>query len=184
MDPTQQPQQQPVTSQPVQQQPVMNQPYQPQPAASASAQQQYAQPAGTQPAAGVDPKMRIDDNMLVELGLGSLGAQDKDDLLKQIYQTLQIRVGMKLAERMSDAQLKEFEQFINNKDDAGALRWLETNFPDYKQVVANELNALKEELKRDADKILAAALQQPQPQAASAQTIQQQQPPAPQPPLQ
>ena len=164
------------------QQPIAAQP-------QTQAQQPMAAPqqqaAGQQPAA--DPKMRIDENMLIELGLGSLGDQDKDDLLKQIYQTLEIRVGMKLAERMSDAQLKEFEQFINNKDDAGALKWLETNFPDYKQVVANELNALKEELKRDADKILAAANQahaQPAPQAQQPQMLQQQPPAAPQPPVQ
>ena len=170
MDPAQQPQQHPVNPQPIQH--PVNQPQYNQPVAMAApaASQQYAQPVVqsppqvSQPAS--DPKMRIDENMLVELGLGSMGAQDKDDLLKQIYQTLEIRVGMKLAERMSDAQLKEFEQFINNKDDAGALNWLETNFPDYKQVVSGELNGLKDELKRDADKILAAAHQAPQaPQA-------------------
>jgi hypothetical protein len=127
------------------------------------------------------PQMRIDENMLVELGLGSLSVQDKDDLLKQIYQTLEIRVGMKLAERMSDAQLKEFEQFINNKDDAGALRWLETNFPDYKQVVALELDGLKAELKRDADKIIAASAQA---HSSPAQQSQPQQAPQPQMPVQ
>ena len=178
-DQTQQPVQQPL-QQP--QQPLPQQPVQAQPAAPQMAQQvppHVQQPAAQQPPAA-DPKMRIDENMLIELGLGSLGAQDKDDLLKQIYQTLEIRVGMKLAERMSDAQLKEFEQFINNKDDAGALKWLETNFPDYKQVVANELGALKDELKRDADKILAAANQ-----AHAQQPVQPQQPqpPAQQPPV-
>ena len=191
MDPAQQPQQQPVNPQPIQH--PVGQPQQNQPIAMAApmtpttASQQYTQPVTqsppqvAQPAS--DPKMRIDENMLVELGLGSLGAQDKDDLLKQIYQTLEIRVGMKLAERMTDAQLKEFEQFINNKDDAGALNWLETNFPDYKQVVSNELNSLKEELKRDADKILAAATQQPQATPAQPNTTYQQ-PPTAQPPIQ
>ena len=165
----QQPLQQPVAQNPVQQ-PAASQPIQPQHTAQPQA------PAG-QPQ---QPQMRIDENMLVELGLGSLSTQDKDDLLKQIYQTLQIRVGMKLAERMSDAQLKEFEQFINNKDDAGALRWLETNFPNYKQVVASELDALKAELRRDADKIIAASSQAhgaaPQQAAPQVQQPQQQMP--------
>jgi hypothetical protein len=174
MDPAQQPQQ-PTPQQPVAGAQPVQPPAQPQPAPQPA-------PAQAQPAA--DPKMRIDENMLIELGLGSLNPQDKDDLLKQIYQTLEIRVGMKLAERMSDAQLKEFEQFINNKDDAGALKWLETNFPDYKQVVANELNALKEELKKDSDKILAAASQQAQAPAQPQPAPQQQQQPAPQPPVQ
>lgn len=179
--------QQPI-SQPVQPQPMAQQPQQqPQAMPQAGAPQAQPQAAPAQQAPAADPKMRIDENMLIELGLGSLSAQDKDDLLKQIYQTLEIRVGMKLAERMSDAQLKEFEQFINNKDDAGALKWLETNFPDYKQVVANELNGLKEELKRDSDKIIAAASQahSQQPPAAGPAPVTPQQPPVqPQPPVQ
>ena len=173
----QQPLQQPVAQNPVQQ-PMAAQPIQAQPATQPQ-QVAPAQPVQPQAPAGQpqQPQMRIDENMLVELGLGSLSTQDKDDLLKQIYQTLEIRVGMKLAERMSDAQLKEFEQFINNKDDAGALHWLETNFPDYKQVVASELDGLKTELKRDADKIIAASAQAhgaaPQPAAPQMQQPQQ-----------
>ena len=166
----QNPAQQPMAAQPIQAQPAM-QPQQPVPAQPVQPQAPAGQPQ--------QPQMRIDENMLVELGLGSLSTQDKDDLLKQIYQTLEIRVGMKLAERMSDAQLKEFEQFINNKDDAGALHWLENNFPDYKQVVASELDGLKTELKRDADKIIAASAQAhgAAPQQAAPQMQQPQQMP-------
>jgi hypothetical protein len=38
-----------------------------------------------------------------------------------------------------------------------ALKWLETNFPNYKQVVAEELDKLKEEVKQAAPHILAEA---------------------------
>ncbi len=38
-------------------------------------------------------------------------------------------------------------------------RWLETNFPDYKQVVAEELEKLKKEISQAAPQILAAAQQ-------------------------
>ena len=146
--------------------------------------------------------IRIDDTLLEELGLMTLPEAERRQLLKQIYETLEMRVGMRLAERMSDQQLDEFEKFIDGdinyvegflnqfkpgwaqspeyakeyqlakdgtersggvfnensvKSQFGALTWLETNFPDYKQVVASELDKLKLEIKQDSDKIVEAA---------------------------
>jgi hypothetical protein len=127
--------------------------------------------------------IRIDDSLLEELGLIALPKADRDQLLKQIYETLEMKVGMRLAERMSDQQLDEFERFIDTSDEAGALKWLETNFPDYKQVVADELEKLKLEIKRDSPKIMEAMQAnptQPSVQSATAQAnIQQTQPPQP-----
>lgn len=100
--------------------------------------------------------IKIDDSLLEELGLIALPKAERDKLLRQIYETLEMRVGMKLAERMSDQQLDEFERFIDTNDEAGALQWLETNFPDYKQVVASELEVLKAEIKKDSTKIIEA----------------------------
>ena len=100
---------------------------------------------------------RLDNNFLIELGLGSLPPEEKNKMLAHIYETLEMRVGMKLAEQMSDAQLNEFESFIDRNDEAGALSWLETNFPNYKQVVADELEKLKNEIKQVAPQLLAAA---------------------------
>lgn len=105
--------------------------------------------------------LKLDNNFLIELGLGSLPEEEKKALLGHIFETLEMRVGMKLAERMTNEQLLEFEQFLDRGDDPGALRWLETNFPDYKQVVADELENLKAEIKASAPQILAASQQQP-----------------------
>jgi hypothetical protein len=66
---------------------------------------------------------------------------------------------MKLAEQMTNEQLDEFEGFIDRNDEAGALKWLETNFPDYKQVVSSELDNLKSEIKASAPQIVAASQQ-------------------------
>lgn len=101
---------------------------------------------------------QLDDNLLRELGLGDLPAAEKNKMLAHIYETLELRVGMKLAEQMSDAQLDEFEGFIDRNDEAGALKWLETNFPDYKQVVADELEKLKAEIKQQAPQIMQATM--------------------------
>ena len=121
---------------------------------------------------------KLDDNFLIELGLGGLPPAEKNKMLAHIYETLEMRVGMRLAEKMTNEQLDEFESFINNNDEAGALKWLETNFPNYKQVVAEELEKLKGEIKQVAPQIVAQAIAGGGQAAVSADPSQPQ--PAPQ----
>lgn len=100
---------------------------------------------------------KLDNEFLTKMGLGSLPVDEKNKLLQAIYERLEMNVGMRLAEKMTDDQLNEFEGFIDRSDEAGALRWLETNFPNYKQVVAEELDKLQAEVAASAPQILAAA---------------------------
>lgn len=113
---------------------------------------------------------KLDNALLDELGLGALPPEEKNKMLSHIYETLEMRVGMKLAEQMTNQQLDDFEGFIDRNDEAGALKWLETNFPNYKQVVADELEKLKGEIKQSAPAIVAASVNQP-PQAPQAPII-------------
>ena len=101
--------------------------------------------------------LKIDNHMLQDLGLGDLPKEEKNKLLNHVYETLEMRVGTTLAAKMSNTQLDEFETFIDANNEAGALKWLETNFPDYKKVVANELEKLKVELKNGVGEIIKAA---------------------------
>lgn len=103
---------------------------------------------------------KLDNTLLEELGLGALPVEEKNKMLGHIYETLEMRVGMKLAEQMTNEQLDEFEGFIDRQDEAGALNWLESNFPNYKDVVASELENLKSEIKASAAHIVAASQQQ------------------------
>lgn len=105
---------------------------------------------------------KLDDNFLNELGLSALPPTEKNKMLAHIYETLEMRVGMRLAEKMTNEQLDEFEAYINKNDEAGALKWLETNFPNYKEVVAEELEKLKAEIRQVAPQIVAQALEQAQ----------------------
>jgi hypothetical protein len=100
---------------------------------------------------------KLDNDFLQSLGLGGLPVDEKNRLLQMIYERLEMNVGMRLAEKMSDQQLDEFEGFIDRNDEGGALKWLETNFPNYKDVVAEELEKLKGEVQASAPQILAAA---------------------------
>jgi len=112
--------------------------------------------------------------MLQEVGLGSLSDSEKNSLLKHIYDTLEMRVGMRLADQMSNQQLDEFEKYYESKDDAGAFKWLETNFPNYKDIVQEEYDKLKAEVTQSAPQILSSSQAQvqqaAQPASGAAQT--------------
>ena len=101
--------------------------------------------------------LKIDNSLLEELGLAGLPDAEKNSLLKHIYETLEMRVGMRLADQMTNEQLDEFEQYFEAKDDAGAFKWLETNFPNYKDIVQEEFDKLKVEVGQSAPQILSAS---------------------------
>lgn len=121
--------------------------------------------------------LKLDNNLLTEIGLAALPEEEKKKMLAHIYETLEMRVGVRLAEQMSDQQLTEFESFINANDEAGALRWLETTFPSYKQVVADEFEKLKSEISQVAPQIIAESGQANQATAAPQESQQPPQPP-------
>jgi hypothetical protein len=108
--------------------------------------------------------LKIDNSLLQDVGLAALPDGEKNSFLKHIYETLEMRVGIRLADQMSNQQLDEFEQYFEAKDDAGAFKWLETNFPNYKDIVQEEFDKLKAEVAQSAPQILAAS----QAQAAAA----------------
>lgn len=111
-------------------------------------------------------KLVINNELLDTLGLSQLPPQEKSELLKHIYETLEMRVGMRLADQMSNEQLDEFETYFNAQDDAGAFSWLENNFPNYKDIVADEFERLKAEIASSAQQILAASGSQNPPSEA------------------
>ena len=126
--------------------------------------------------------LKIDNNLLQEVGLGGLPSAEKNSFLKHVYETLEMRVGIRLADQMSNQQLDEFERYFEAKDDAGAFKWLETNFPNYKDIVQQEFDKLKAEVAQSAPQILAASQQQAPAPAQPGQAVQPQ--PQPQQPAQ
>lgn len=135
---------------------------------------------------------QLDDKFLQDVGLGGLPEDQKKMFLDHFREQLELRVGTRLSEGLSDAQLEEFESFIDRNDEkvntwlganvpgyeqdqiyqqlkAGApesipqnvilaeyasLKWLELNRPDYKDVVAQTMAELKNEIVANRDAIL------------------------------
>ena len=142
---------------------------------------------------------QLDDKFLQDVGLGSLPADQKQMFLDHFREQLELRVGTRLSEGLSDAQLEEFESFIDRNDEkvnawlaanvpqydqdpiyqqlkSGApaeipqnvvlaeyasLKWLGLNRPDYRQVVAQTMEELRNEIIANRDAILGGGEQQP-----------------------
>lgn len=135
---------------------------------------------------------QLDDTFLEELGLGGLPAEERRAFLEHVYSQLELRVGTRLSEGLSDEQLSEFESFVDRdrekvsawvaahtpdyqndttyrqiRQSAGdgvsddivlaeyaSLKWLSLNRPDYRDVVKQVLDELKQEIASNRDAIL------------------------------
>ncbi len=73
---------------------------------------------------------QLNDQFLTDIGLGSLPEEQKRPFLEHLYLELQDRVGRRLSEGMSDAQLEEFENIIDKKE-AAVQNWLQQFAPQY-----------------------------------------------------
>ncbi len=73
---------------------------------------------------------RLDDSFLDELGLGQLPDEQKQAFLDHIYSQLELRVGTQLSAGLSDAQLAEFESFVDRNADK-VYTWISTYAPAY-----------------------------------------------------
>lgn len=73
---------------------------------------------------------QLDDKFLADIGLNDLPEEQKKAFLQHIYDELELRVGTKLSDGMSDEQLEEFESIIDRKDDV-VQAWLGAHVPDY-----------------------------------------------------
>jgi len=73
---------------------------------------------------------QLDDKFLADIGLNDLPDDQKQEFLQHIYEELELRVGTKLSDGLSDQQLEEFEKIID-RDQATIDSWLAAHVQDY-----------------------------------------------------
>lgn len=73
---------------------------------------------------------QLDDNFLQQVGLGNLPDDQKQAFLAYFREQLELRVGTKLSEGLSDQQLGEFEAFIDRNMDV-TNQWIAAHAADY-----------------------------------------------------
>ena len=96
----------------------------------------------------------FDDSFLENAGLGSLTPEQKQSLTQDIIKELEIRVGARLSEGMSDQELSEFEKISSNPQEA--FDWLVKHRSNFAQVVSSEIEKIQEETANNKDKLLAS----------------------------
>ncbi len=75
---------------------------------------------------------QLNDDFLKELGLDQLPDEQKKPFLQHIYSELELRVGERLSQGMSDAQLDEFANIID-KAPGAVDEFLAKHAPNYQQ---------------------------------------------------
>ncbi len=75
---------------------------------------------------------QLDDKFLQDVGLGDLPEDQKKAFLDHFREQLELRVGTRLSDGLSDAQLEEFESFIDRKEDR-VDAWLTANVSNYSE---------------------------------------------------
>ena len=98
--------------------------------------------------------LQLDDQFLVSVGLGDMPQDQRDMFLEHLLEELETRVGTRLSQDLSDEKLAEFEKLVEVRDEKAALAWLEDHRPDYKTVVADELEKIRAEVAASRDRIL------------------------------
>ena len=73
---------------------------------------------------------QLDDKFLQDIGLNDLPEAQKKPFLQHIYDELELRVGTRLSDGLSDEQLEEFESIIDHKDEI-IIAWLAKYMPEY-----------------------------------------------------
>jgi isocitrate lyase len=73
---------------------------------------------------------QLDDKFLQELGLDQLPDDQKQAFKEHIYSQLELRVGTRLSEGLTDQQLAEFESFID-RDGPKVQAWVTAHSPNY-----------------------------------------------------
>ena len=138
---------------------------------------------------------QLDDKFLQSVGLGDLPDDQKQAFLQHTYETLEERVGTRLASSLSEAQLEEFEGFATHNEEKinawlnenvpnyqeeedykqlaasapdnvpplvvaaefASVLWLGINSPNYREVVSDELNKLRDEIVSSKDNIASSS---------------------------
>ncbi len=109
----------------------------------------------TQSTGGALMSVPFDRAYLASLGLQELGERVAHLFLSHARTTLELRTGHRISALFDEAQLAEFEAFIEDDDNAGASAWLDRNCPGRRAIVEQECDALTQEIRLLVPAILA-----------------------------
>jgi len=103
----------------------------------------------------MDDDSRLDDELLAAMGLDGLQGEEKQDALRSILNTLNIKVGQRMVEQFTDEQSDEFERLTRPGSDPEKLAyWIALNVPNHKELIEEEAQKLRSEAVDFADEMM------------------------------
>ena len=95
--------------------------------------------------------MQFDEQFLQEMGLSAMPEEQKQQFLAYVQEELEIRVGERISEGLSEEQLAEFDRITDRFE---AAEWLERNRPDYREIVDRTISEMKEEIRANRSRLV------------------------------
>jgi hypothetical protein len=96
-----------------------------------------------------------DKALAQELGLDGLSQEVQTQQISNFYKTLHLRISMALEDLLTDEQLEEFGQ-VNESGDEATEAWFKQAVPNYDQIVEEQTEGLKSDIKQNAERIRSA----------------------------
>lgn len=98
---------------------------------------------------------QVDDQFLEAMGLSGLQGEAKEKALNDILYTININVGNRVADILTDEQLEDFERLSRpGADPEKLVLWLRHAIPDYQQMVEEEIKKLRDDTLSLVDKVM------------------------------
>lgn len=95
--------------------------------------------------------MEFDEQFLQEMGLSAMPEEEKQAFLKYAQEELEVRIGERISRGLTDVQLNEFDMIT---DQTEAVKWLEINCPDYREIVTNTIDEMKDEIRANRARLV------------------------------
>lgn len=96
--------------------------------------------------------MQFDEKFLDEMGLSTMPAEKKPKFLSYLQDKLELTVGERISNNLTEAQLNEFDLIT---DQAIATKWLDKNCPNHREIVSDTIKELKAEIIANRSRLLA-----------------------------
>lgn len=95
--------------------------------------------------------MKFDEQFLQEMGLTAMPEEQKQQFLAYMQEELEVRIGQRISRGIPEEKLQEFDAISDPRE---AARWLETNRPDYREIVNRTIQEMKSEIRANRDKLV------------------------------
>ena len=94
----------------------------------------------------------ITKKLLLSVGI-NLDANEEENLLVHLNETLEERVGIEITDSLDDNQLEELAKLQESGDDEATQAWMTTNVPDLHEIIKDEIDILLGEIADNTDNL-------------------------------